>query len=216
MQPDPVGYAGGINLYAYVLNDPVNWVDPLGLYIVCRPVAITTSGSEGVGTVTGIRCYDNGIDISRQLRASGGGGRSGGGGGGGGDQKDDKKEETPECKQKRQSAETAKLNLPSYISRANVWDNASLLRGELANVQANLSDAQALAWVFGGVSGSTILGGLRSVAERGWRGVSPLAIAGLAYGTWATSTASEYQKQADAIQARLNELKAQQDGTCPN
>jgi RHS repeat-associated protein len=29
---DPIGFAGGdTNLYGYVANDPVNWVDPLGL-----------------------------------------------------------------------------------------------------------------------------------------------------------------------------------------
>jgi RHS repeat-associated protein len=30
-QPDPVGYAGGLNLYAYVGNDSMNLIDPFGL-----------------------------------------------------------------------------------------------------------------------------------------------------------------------------------------
>lgn len=31
MQADPLGYQAGMNLYAYVGNDPVNFTDPLGL-----------------------------------------------------------------------------------------------------------------------------------------------------------------------------------------
>jgi RHS repeat-associated protein len=31
MNRDPLGEAGGINLYGFVNNDPVNWVDPWGL-----------------------------------------------------------------------------------------------------------------------------------------------------------------------------------------
>jgi RHS repeat-associated protein len=41
---DPIGFAGGINFYVYIHNQPINWVDPLGLF--CVPIWSTTTGYQ--------------------------------------------------------------------------------------------------------------------------------------------------------------------------
>ena len=47
-QEDPIGIAGGLNLYGYANGDPINFSDPFGLtsYVGCRPVGGKNDGDE--------------------------------------------------------------------------------------------------------------------------------------------------------------------------
>ncbi len=65
---DPMGHAGGVNLYAYTQNDPVNFADPLGLWGITIGVGVTVigggwgfSGEGGVIGSGGIGVYGSGI-----------------------------------------------------------------------------------------------------------------------------------------------------------
>jgi RHS repeat-associated protein len=65
ISPDPIGYAGGLNLYAYCENDPVNAVDPSG-NLPCFIVSGLIGAGIGAG-IGGVTAWINGQDVGQAM-----------------------------------------------------------------------------------------------------------------------------------------------------
>jgi RHS repeat-associated protein len=63
LQQDPIGFQGGsLNLYAYILNNPTNLIDPLGLWTLSGHRELTTTALE-------TRCFSKG-DVKIAVKAN--------------------------------------------------------------------------------------------------------------------------------------------------
>ena len=84
LSEDPIGIAGGLNLYAYAGNDPVNARDPSGTVVILDPVTVSGDGDSWYAGLMGLSSGDRGGSLGG-LRGAGGRGGFGGAGGRGGE-----------------------------------------------------------------------------------------------------------------------------------
>jgi uncharacterized protein RhaS with RHS repeats len=72
LTPDPIGLAGGINPFVYSENNPINLIDPYGLWTLAIDFSVTAGAGKGA-TAGHTYVIDSNLNIARIEHAGEGG-----------------------------------------------------------------------------------------------------------------------------------------------
>jgi RHS repeat-associated protein len=225
LQTDPIGFAGGMNLYGYVGNDPINLRDPLGLVPEENDPIIVTATQNGFTPVpnpmftveiNGLfqRAQTLGNVADPEIVVTATASTGGAPGGQTGSRATPPPSETPTCRDIRRRVENTRGDLPSYITNSRFWNSSHSLTVELVSARMNLADANSIAMILG-IGAAEASGAAANRNYRPSRGGSWASIiAGAVAGGYVSYHQNLAQRQVEALRARLAQLQAQADGTC--
>ncbi|GAA4644468.1 hypothetical protein GCM10023115_24280 [Pontixanthobacter gangjinensis] len=218
MQTDPIGYSDGMNIYAYVGNDPVNMVDPTGT--IATNCKTHTTKIYWIYDSNGNGRHDSGEKIDRidrhQLEIclpdfvglQDGRQPTGTGQGTSGEYISPEQEEY--CNRKRAASAAARRKLPGRVSDRGGWDdvaNLKLYRGTYQNNADDMVRVGVPLAAFG-----TAVAGFAS-------GGSALAISGIIGGDIGVGFSlaawqQHYVEYVSAIDDRLEFIKLKKANIC--
>jgi RHS repeat-associated protein len=207
LQTDPIDVEGGINLYAYVGNDPINWSDPLGL--------MSRAECERKGYVCGRRLPKPDLSaLAPPLPEGPTEGPLDPPEGPGSTSTPESEARKKFCEGLDKDVKNAQSALSGFMTKFPVWNNAEGLKGELSWIQGDLAQLNSVRDTIEDLSDAAkIVGPAWSMATKRLLG-GTIGLVSVIGSRNLDARIDALTRQVAAINARIRQLQAIESGVC--